>query len=102
MYDIDRGYGMSVADYIGKIYHFHPVGKYFLNLFVLYPFLVVDQLLNALTGGSPRETISGRLNRYRNGKLSWLVRILEWLEPGHCRKWEAPNAAPEEVFCIWD
>jgi len=90
-----------MIDFLSRAYHFHPATKFLLNLAVIYPFLVVDQLLNTLTGGSPRETVSGRLNRHRNGKGKWLVNTLEWLDKGHCEFWEAPNAKSEETFNLW-
>lgn len=90
-----------MTPFLSKIYHFHPTTRFLLNLVVIYPFLVVDQLLNALTGGSPRETISGRLNRHRDGKGKWLVDALEWLDKGHCAFWESPNAQNEETFNPW-
>jgi hypothetical protein len=87
--------------FLSKIYHFHWITKFIFNLVVIYPFLVVDQLLNTLSGGSPRETISGRLNRHGDGKGKWLVDTLEWLDPGHCQWWESPNAKSEETFNLW-
>lgn len=90
-----------ITPFLSKIYHFHPVTKYLFNLIVIWPFLAIDQFLNALTGGNPRETISGRLNRYRDGKMAWLVKWLDWIDPGHCKYWEARNAKDFEVFNPW-
>lgn len=90
-----------IADFLSRIYHFTRPTKYLINLIVIWPFLVIDQLLNALTGGSPRETISGRLNRHRNGLGRHLVNALEWIDKDHCKEWEAPNAVREEVFNWW-
>jgi hypothetical protein len=90
-----------MSAFLSKIYHFHWITKFILNLAVIYPFLVIDQLLNTLSGGSPRETISGRLNRHRDGKGKWLVDTLDWLDKGHCEFWEARNATNEETFNPW-
>jgi len=57
--------------------------------------IAIDQLGNALTGGSEDETISsrlGRLKRARGGTLTWgdwwgiakpLDAVLDWIDPGH-------------------
>lgn len=48
-----------------------------------------DQTLNAALGGSEDETISSRAGKgARAGVWHWCVlcRLLDWLDPGHCRK----------------
>lgn len=86
-----------IGDFLSKVYQFNPVTKYLLNLTVFWPFLATDTLLNSILGGSPRETISGRLNRHRE-RYKWIVDILEWIDKDHCKKWERPEAVKEEVF----
>jgi hypothetical protein len=49
--------------------------------------IALDQLVNALVGGSPDETISSRLARHRH---RWWGRagcaVLDALDAGHCRE----------------
>lgn len=53
--------------------------------------IAVDQLLNALLGGSPDETLSSRAHRAREaGKPGWrhvarLIDTLLWFDREHCR-----------------
>src|SRR3972149_2127938 len=51
--------------------------------------IAVDQLGNAITGGSPDETISSRWGR-ASRRGAWYGRagcsFLGWLDPGHCEK----------------
>ena len=47
-----------------------------------------DQLGNAALNGDPDETVSSRANRARSEGRRWgcvLCRILDWLQPDHCR-----------------
>ena len=47
-----------------------------------------DQLLNAILGGDPDETISSRAGkRVKSSRVAyWLCRCLHFLEPDHCKK----------------
>jgi hypothetical protein len=88
---------------VSTAYNLLSVTKWLINLIIIWPFLVVDQLLNTITGGSPRETISGRLARHNSGRISkHIYRFLNWIDPNHCEYWEAPNAENEEVFNPWE
>lgn len=43
---------------------------------------------NAAANGNPRETISSRAHRARSEERLWgcrLCRLLDWLDPNHCR-----------------
>ena len=58
------------------------VGRYFLNLAVLF-----DEAANTLLGGSPNETISERAAKARNAGRPWgcvLCSLLNRINPGHC------------------
>jgi hypothetical protein len=51
----------------------------------------IDQLANAILGGDPDMTISGRLGRilYRCRFCRWICLILSWIDPrdgNHCEK----------------
>ena len=49
--------------------------------------LAIDRLLNALAGGSDRDTITARAARARDRGRWWatqLCRLLDKLDPGHC------------------
>jgi hypothetical protein len=51
--------------------------------------LAYDRLGNAATNGSDKEFISARAYRgTQEGNRGWCVlcRILDWLDPGHCRR----------------
>lgn len=50
------------------------------------PLIGWDQLLSAMTGGDPDETVSSRLGKSRARCLlcAGLCRVLDWLDPGHC------------------
>lgn len=60
---------------------------YFWNLF-----MAVDQLLNAIFFGDPKETVSSRLGKAlyvenRNCVLCrWACSLLNKIDPDHCRK----------------
>jgi hypothetical protein len=61
-----------------------PLLSYFRRLFV-----AADQLVNALTGGSPDETVSSRVDKDTDkGRLipCILCVLLDWLDPSHCAK----------------
>jgi hypothetical protein len=47
-----------------------------------------DQLVNATSGGSEDETISSRAGRQATRNCGWraLCRILDAIDPGHCKK----------------
>lgn len=55
-----------------------------LRNYLINALVALDQLLNALTGGDPDETISSRCAKRRT-QPGWrvLAAFLEWLEPGH-------------------
>jgi hypothetical protein len=61
-----------------------PILTYLRRLFV-----VLDQLLNAVTGGSPDETVSSRIDKdTEKGRLvpCILCVLLGWIDPDHCAK----------------
>ncbi len=60
------------------------VCKYIWNILI-----ALDQLLNALLGGDPDETISSRIGKaLREGRAGWFVRAIAWtldkIDPHHC------------------
>lgn len=71
--------------------------RYFLNLFV-----AVDRLINALTGGDPEMTLSGRMGRAVAEGRCKACRVICWaidlVDQGHCervRKNEADEGADQ-------
>lgn len=51
--------------------------------------IAFDELLNALTGGYPNETISSRAGRAAHNTHYWaciLCKILNYLEKDHCQR----------------
>jgi len=61
--------------------------RYFKNLL-----LGIDQLVNTVFGGSPDETISSRLWRYReNPVASFWIKFLNLFEKDHCKKSVEPD-----------
>lgn len=61
--------------------------RYFWNLLI-----ALDQFGNAILAGDPDETISSRAYKHveakgRDTKINYyLLRILEWIDPGHGEK----------------
>lgn len=58
--------------------------RYLWNLLI-----AIDQLVNAVAGGRPRQTLSARAHRahLRGNRLGTLTcRLLDHLDPDHCRK----------------
>ncbi|MDR3474492.1 MAG: hypothetical protein P4M09_22815 [Devosia sp.] len=68
--------------------------KYLLNVLI-----ALDQLLNALTGGDPDETISSRCAKRRT-QPGWniLAAILEWIDPGHLDRVLEPDEGRDAVL----
>lgn len=59
-------------------------GKYIFNILI-----ALDQLLNAIFGGDPDETMSSRLGKDRDrGRIVGCVlcKILDIFDPDHCTK----------------
>jgi hypothetical protein len=55
-----------------------------------------DRVGNAVTGGSADEYLSSRANRAQKEGRRWgciLCRLLDKVDPGHCRKYDTPPAA---------
>ncbi len=50
----------------------------------------VDQTLNALTGGSEDQTVSGRAYQAQGQGKAWgciLCKVLDLFDPGHCERY---------------
>jgi hypothetical protein len=59
----------------------HGFRSYLINLLI-----GLDQVGNAILGGTPRETISSRCTRGQNKWYwKWLAYILNWIAPGHIK-----------------
>lgn len=61
-----------------------PERGYFFNVSVSF-----DELLNAISGGHPDETISSRASKARNNGKGWgciLCKVLNFFEEDHCDK----------------
>jgi hypothetical protein len=57
--------------------------QYLLNYLV-----ILDEAGNAITGGSPHETISSRAYKAWQAGRHWgciLCRLLDWIEKDHCK-----------------
>lgn len=60
--------------------------------------LGVDEAVNGLGGGKPRETISGTVGRAQGAGLwwapaaVWIIEIQPWFGPGHCARQAAIEA----------
>lgn len=46
----------------------------------------IDQFFNTLFGGSPDETISSRVFRYKDSNMVAKItyKVLNWIQPNHC------------------
>jgi hypothetical protein len=60
--------------------------------------VAIDQLLNALTGGDPDETVSSRLAK----RPGWIGRAACWLldrvDPGHCARVREPDEGRDALW----
>ena len=58
----------------------------------------IDQLFNAFFGGSPDETMSSRVMRYKS--VNWMAlqvyRLLDWIQPRHCEDSLEPDDHHQE------
>lgn len=58
------------------------MGRYVKNVLI-----GIDQLVNAMIGGDPDETLSSRIAK---SQYNWAARVagrfLEWVDPGHLEK----------------
>lgn len=80
------------------LYFKYPIVRYLFNLFLYLPFLLIDFTFNTLMGGSPQETISGRMGRNPDHWFSKIIcPLLDKIDYGHCEKWANPDAHDEEV-----
>jgi hypothetical protein len=55
--------------------------------FALNLLIIIDEVGNTLTGGSPNETISERAAKAQADGKTWgcvLCRVLDWIQKGHC------------------
>lgn len=59
------------------------------KMYVMNVLVAIDQLVNAILGGDPDETISSRAAKDQAAGRRWgciLCRWLDRLDPGHCEK----------------
>lgn len=72
------------------------MGQYLRNVLV-----ALDQLLNALAGGDPDETISSRVGKAAGRGERWgvaLQSVIDWIFwRGHCRDSEEPDEGGDAV-----
>lgn len=74
------------------------VGQYIHNLLI-----AIDQLVNAVCGGDPDETISSRLGKAqdRGSRFACVFcRLLDVLDKDHCRNSVDVNEGKDEVISI--
>ena len=69
--------------------------KYFWNILI-----AVDQLVNAIFGGDPQETVSSRSGkRVKTQKWAYyLCRVLHVLDPDHCKKSILEDEGEDQVL----
>lgn len=70
--------------------------RYILNILI-----ALDQLVNAMAGGDPDETISSRLGKHYRG--TWMERFVDWVfrpihGPHHCERSIEPDEGRDEVM----
>jgi len=74
----------------------NPLARFGMNLLVM-----LDEIANTLTLGSPNETISSRAAKGRaEGKEGWtrLANALDALSPGHCARAVAVSIGEDAVI----
>lgn len=72
------------------------LARFGMNLLVM-----LDEIGNTLTLGSPDETISSRAAKARNEGHwwgCWLCRFLDWVQKGHCDKSLEPDHGQDAVL----
>lgn len=61
--------------------------------------IALDQLLNAILGGDPDETVSSRAAKNLH-LWHWdvLARFLEWIDPGHMKRALEPDEGADAAW----
>jgi len=56
------------------------------KLYIKNILIGIDQFFNTLFGGSPDETISSRVFRYKDSNVvaKTTCEVLDWIDPNHC------------------
>ena len=62
--------------------------------------IALDQLLNALTGGDPDETVSSRIAKRVDDQrwAYWFCRLAHLFDAGHCRKVREDDEGARDVI----
>lgn len=61
----------------------------------------VDQLVNALLGGDPDETLSSRMAKARKHGCKpcyYICRMLHWFDPNHCKNEREDDEGDREIW----
>lgn len=62
--------------------------------------IAIDQLLNALLGGDPDETLSSRLGKYQHRCVicRWICKLLDLIDYRHCQDAIEKDEGKDEVI----
>jgi len=72
--------------------------------YILNQLIVLDLVVNSLTGGDPFETVSSRLGRRNRNTgnpckpCQWICWALDKVDPNHCVDSAKSDASDREVF----
>ncbi len=71
-----------------------PLKQYGKNVLV-----ALDQLVNAITGGDPDESVSSRIAKHQDDCLpcQWACWLIERVDPGHCTKAVEPDEGKDAI-----
>ncbi|HEX9023250.1 MAG TPA: hypothetical protein VF799_05360 [Geobacteraceae bacterium] len=60
--------------------------------------VALDRFINAIFGGDPKDTMSGRVMRYKDSNIvaRWVYQFLNWIEPRHCEESLASDQKPDD------
>ena len=65
--------------------------------------IALDQLLGAIFGIDPDETLSSYIGKKKDAGKAWaqpIAAFLDWLDPGHTTKYQEPDEGSNSVW-IW-
>lgn len=76
-------------------------GWFLFKIWLFNILVALDQLANAIFFGDPDETVSSRAGKAKRAGKCWgcfLCKILDWIDPHHCRWSEEKDEGEYSVF----
>lgn len=69
--------------------------------YILNYLLLLDEAINTILFGDPRETMSSRIGKYASKGFKWacvICRFLDWIDPRHCATAIEPAVGSKDVI----